>query len=117
MAVVFWEGNNGQGDGWPLSTAFTWTYDLTEPGKPVPDDEASSCTLVDVEAGTVIEVFNSSSGKVEDGYTTITVTENFSGPFIIATFEKDQAGTGFTVEHNGKGSVDGKVSLIKITAG
>ncbi len=116
MAVIFWEGNDGQKDGWPVSTEVSKSYNLTQSGQPVPHDEARSCTLVDVEGGTLIEVYNSPSGKAEDGYTTIKVLNSFTGP-IIGSFQTDQITTDYVVAYSGKGDVDGKVSLIKIAAG
>ena len=117
MAIVFWEGNDGEQNGWPVSTAVSKSYNLTTSGQPVPNDEARSCTLVDVEAGTLIEVYNSPSGKVEDGYTKIEVKNNLSGPVIIGSFQTEQLTPDYVVDYSGKGDVDGKVSLIKITAG
>lgn len=117
MAIVFWEGNNGEQDGWPVSTEVSKSYNLTTSGQPVPNDEARSCSLVDVEAGTLIEVYNSPSGKVEDGYTKIEVKNSFTGPVIIGSFQTDQITTDYVVDYSGKGDVDGRVSLIRITAG
>lgn len=118
MAVVFWEGNDGQQDGWPITTEKTGTFDLTKSSQPVPNDETRSCTLVDVEAGTVIEVYNSPSGNAEDGWAKIEVLQNLTDTFIVASFEKDQIGPNVVVDYTGKeGQLDGKVSLIKITAG
>ena len=45
MAVVFWEGNNAEQDGWAITTEVTKNYDLTTSGQPVPNNEARSCTL------------------------------------------------------------------------
>jgi hypothetical protein len=117
MAVVFWEAVNGEQDGWPISTEVSKSYDLTQSGQPVPNNEASSCSLVDVEAGTIIEVYNHNEGKTEDGYTTIKVLNNIIGPMIIGSFQTDQIAPDYVVDYNGQGEVNGKVSLIKITAG
>ena len=72
---------------------------------------------MDVEAGTVIEVYNHNEGKTEDGYTTIKVLANLTGPIIIGSFQTDQLTPNYVVDYSGQGDVDGKVSLIKITAG
>ncbi|HEV2852761.1 MAG TPA: hypothetical protein VHC97_08150 [Thermoanaerobaculia bacterium] len=117
MAIVFWEGNDAQQDGWPVSTEITKTYDLTTSGQPVPNDEARSCSLVDVSGGTVIDLYNSPSGDPDKGWTRIEVKTDLTSSVVIGSFQTDQITANYVVDYNGKGELDGKVSLIKIAAG
>lgn len=117
MAVEFWEGNDATQDGWSVSTQTTKTYDLTQDDQPVPNDEARSCSLVDVKGGTVIEVFNSPQGNTDEGAATITVLQDIGGAVVIPTFQEDIISEKLTMDYNDNGKLDGKVSLIKIAAG
>lgn len=116
MAVVFWEGNNGTQDAWPLSTELSQSWDLQSGGAPVPNDEARSCTVVDAPPGTVINVYDSSSGSKDDDWAQITVQQNVSTPVVVATFENSTSygGGAVTVTYNKHNGLDGKVSYIEV---
>ena len=119
MSVIFWEGNDGKQDGWPLSTEFAQSYDLKDSGSPVPNDEARSCTIVDATAGTVITVYDSPSASTDDDYATIKVNSNLTAPVVVNTFENSTSygGGSVTVTCHKDNGLDGKVSNIKITPG
>jgi hypothetical protein len=119
MAVIFWQGNDGTKNAWPLTTESAQSWNLTKGGSPVPNDEARSCTIVDASAGTVIRVYDSPSGSESDDWAEIRVNENVSSPVVVNTFEATATYGGGTVsvtfhKHNG---LDGKVSFISITPG
>lgn len=116
MAVVFFEGNNGTQDGWPLSTESKQSYDLKSGGSPVPNDEARSCTIVDAPPGTVINVYDSPSASKDDDWTEIKVNQNVGSPVVVNTFESSTTYGGGAVsvtfhKHNG---LDGKVSYVEV---
>lgn len=119
MAVIFWEGNNGSQDGWPLSTESKQSYDLKDGGSPVPNDEARSCTIVDAVAGTVINVYDSPSASQDDDWAEIRVNNNVSSPVVVNTFENSVSygGGSVTVTYHKKNGLDGKVSYIEIAPG
>lgn len=119
MSVVFFEGNNGTQDGWPLSTEFNQSYDLKDGGSPVPNDEARSCTIVDAAAGTVITVYDSPDGSQDDDWAQITVNQNITSPVVVNTFENSTSygGGAVTVTYHKDNGLDGKVSRIVVSAG
>jgi hypothetical protein len=116
MAVTFWEGNDGSQDGWPLSTELGQNYDLKNSGSPVPNDEARSCTIVDAEAGTVINVYDSPSASRDDDWAQIKVNSKITSPVVVNTFEDSTTyGSGaVTVTYTKDNGLDGKVSYIEI---
>jgi len=119
MSVVFWEGNNAEQDGWPLSTDFSQNYDLKDGGSPVPNDEARSCTIVDAPAGTIINVYNSPSASTSDDWAQIQVVSDITSPVVVNTFESTTNYGGGSVKvtyHKDNGDLDGKVSNIAIIA-
>ncbi|NJL28663.1 MAG: hypothetical protein HC897_12620 [Thermoanaerobaculia bacterium] len=117
MAVVFWSKTNAGGDGWPLSTQFNQSYDLNDSGSPVPNDTASSCTIVDASAGTTIYVYDSPDASTSDDWAEIQVVSNVSAPVVVSTFENSTSygGGSVKVTYYKKNGLNGKVSNIKIT--
>ncbi len=118
MAVIFWEGNNAQQDGWSLSTDFNQDYDLKDGGSPVPNDETRSCTIVDAEAGTVINVYDSPSASPTDDWASIEVNQKITAPVVVDTFEDSTSygGGTVTVTYHKNNGLDGKVSFIQIAS-
>lgn len=116
MAVVFYEGNNAEQNGWSLSTEFKQSYDLKASGSPVPNDEVRSCTIVDALPGTVIRVYDSPTASTDDDWTEITVNQAISLPVVIGTFELSNtyADGAVSVVFNEVDGLDGKVSYIDI---
>jgi len=116
MAVVFWEGNNGSQDGWPLSTDFNQSYDLKDGGSPVPNDETRSCTITDASAGTVIYVYDSPSASKDDDWAEIQVAQNITSPVVVNTFENSTSygGGAVKVTYHKNNGLDGKVSYIEV---
>ena len=65
-----------------LSSTLSQTYDLSRASAPIGDGEALSCTLLDVEPGTKIKLFNSASPSQGEGYTEITVRAFVGEKFV-----------------------------------
>lgn len=120
MSVVFWEGNDGSQDGWPLSTEYVQNLDLTDDA-PVPNDETRSCTIVDADAGTTIKVFDSSDANTDNDWAEIEILDEITVPVVVNTFESTtQYGGGsvrVTYNNNKDKGLDGKVSYISIKSG
>ncbi len=119
MAVLFYKSNISS---YQISdftgavpTSQTNSWNLTTSGAPVPNDEARSCILMDVSKGTVISVYDNSSGSTSDDYTTITALENIV-QLVISTFEQSFSSSQVVVTWNKHNGLDGKVSLIKVQA-
>lgn len=96
-----------------LSSELSKTYDLSLISAPIPNEEALSCTLIGVEPGTKIKLFNSSIPSEGEGYTEIIVrsyVENKCVPY----FNVDSSDDHVEVQlHKGKGE-PGKVSRIEV---
>ena len=56
-----------------LSSDVSQAYDLSLISAPVPNEQALSCTLLEVQAGTRIKLFNSPVAAADEGCTEITV--------------------------------------------
>ena len=96
-----------------LSSDLSKTYDLSLISAPIPDEEALSCTLIEVQPGTKIKLFNSHSPSQDEGYTEITVrsyVENKCIPYFNVVSSDDQVEVQL---HKGKGE-PGKVSRIEV---
>ncbi len=94
-----------------LSTDLTKTYDLSLISAPIPNEEALSCTLIAVEPGAKIKLFNSPSQDA--GYTEIIVrayVENKCIPYFNVDSSDDEVEVQI---HKGKGE-PGKVSMIEV---
>ena len=96
-----------------LSSDLSKTYDLSLISAPIPNEEALSCTLIDVQPGTKIKLFNSPSQ--DEGYTEIIVrsyVENKCVPYFNVDSSDDQVEVQI---HKGKGE-SGKVSRIEVNS-
>ena len=96
-----------------LSSDLSRTYDLSLVSAPIPDGEALSCTLIEVQPGTKIKLFNSPSPSDDEGYMEIVVrsyVENKCVPYFNVDFSDDQVEVQI---HKGKGE-PGKVARIEI---
>ena len=119
MAIVFYTNNTIQPQTnsfcGAVPTSVTQGWDLKDSHAPVSNDEARSCTLLDVTAGTIITVFDSPSASTGDDWTEIVVKQNIVS-YTISSFEKnidDAYVTQTFHKHNG---LDGKISNIQIKA-
>lgn len=96
-----------------LSSDLSQTYDLSSASAPIPDGEALSCTLLEVQPGTKIKLFNSPTPSQDEGYTEIIVrsyVEDKCVPYFNADSSDDEVEVHI---HKGKGEA-GKVSRIEI---
>ena len=96
-----------------LSSDLSKTYDLSLISAPIPNEEALSCTLIEVQPGTKIKLFNSSSPSQDEGYTEIIVrsyVENRCVPYFDVDSSDDQVKVQI---HKGKGE-PGKVARIEV---
>ena len=76
-----------------LSSTLSQTYDLSRAGAPIGDGEALSCTLLEVEPGTKIKLFNSASPSQGEGCTEITIkafVENRCVPYFNVDASDDE---------------------------
>ena len=99
-----------------LSSELSRTYDLSLVSAPIADGEALSCTLIDVQPGTKIKLFNSPEPGQDGGYTEIIVrsyVENKCVPYFNVDSSDDQVEVQI---HQGKGE-PGKVSRIEVHSG
>ena len=96
-----------------LSSDLSKTYDLSLISAPIPNEEALSCTLIEVQPGTKIKLFNTHSTSEGEGYTEIIVrsyVENKCVPYFNVDSSDDQVEVQI---HKGKGEA-GKVSRIEV---
>ena len=96
-----------------LSSELSKTYDLSLISAPIPNEEALSCTLIDVQPGTKIKLFNSPSPSDGEGYTEIKVLAHVENK-CVPYFNVDSSDGEVEVQiHKGKGD-PGKVSRIEV---
>ena len=96
-----------------LSSDLTRTYDLSLVSAPIGDGEALSCTLLEVQPGTKIKLFNSATPNPDEGYTEITV-RSYVEDKCVPYFNVDASDDDIEVQiHKGKGEA-GKVSRIEV---
>ncbi|MCH8348600.1 MAG: hypothetical protein IH901_08940 [Proteobacteria bacterium] len=96
-----------------LSSDLSQTYDLSLVSAPIPNEEALSCTLIEVQPGTKIKLFNSHRPSEDEGYTEIIVrsyVENKCVPYFNVGSSDEQVEVKI---HKGKGE-PGKVSRIEV---
>jgi hypothetical protein len=96
-----------------LSSELSKTYDLSQAGAPIGDGEALSCTLLEVQPGTKIKLFTSTSPSPGEGCTEITVrafVENRCVPYFNIDASDDEVEVQI---HKGNGE-PGKVSRIEV---
>ena len=99
-----------------LSSELSKTYDLSLISAPIPNEEALSCTLIQVQPGTKIKLFGSPDPSQDEGYTEITVrsyVENKCVPYFNVDSSDEQVEVQI---HKGKGE-PGKVSRIEVLSG
>ncbi|ELU8564823.1 metallophosphoesterase family protein [Vibrio parahaemolyticus] len=77
------------------------------------NDDADSVELRNVKAGTVIKVYDSPSGSMEDDYTIIHVTEDITTTKLI-DLEKDRVWNNLIMSHFHNNGLNGKVSRIEV---
>ena len=96
-----------------LSSDLSKTYDLSLVSAPMASEEALSCTLLEVQPGTKVKLFNSSAPSQDEGYTEITV-RSFVEDKCIPYFNVDASDDQVDVKiHKGKGE-PGKVCRIEV---
>ena len=96
-----------------LSSDVSQTYDLSLISAPVPNEQALSCTLLEVQPGTKIKLFNTPCPSVDEGYTEISVrsyVEDKCVPHFNVDFSDEQVEVQI---HQGKGE-PGRVSRIEV---
>jgi hypothetical protein len=106
--IVLYEGNG-------CSQAIVKTFEDT-PGtntKFEPGDEARSVRLLAVKPGTIITLYDSKDGKLNDDFCVIRVKE-FSNDYPVGTFERSYEDVYVSVSYARKNGLDGKVSRIRI---
>ena len=99
-----------------LSSDLSQTYDLSLVSAPIPNGEALSCTLLEVQPGTKIKLFDSPSPSQDEGYTEIIVrsyVEDKCVPYFNVASSDGQVEVQI---HKGKGE-PGKVSRIEVHSG
>ena len=96
-----------------LSSDVSQTYDLSLISAPVPNQQALSCTLLEVQPGTKIKLFNSPDPGQGEGYTEITV-RSYVEEKCVPQFNVDSSEDQVDVQiHKGKGE-PGKVCRIEV---
>jgi len=96
-----------------LSSDLSQTYDLSSVSAPIPNGEALSCTLLEVQPGTKIKLFNSPTPSQDEGYTEI-IVRAYVEDKCVPYFNVDSSDGEVEVQiHKGKGEA-GKVSRIEV---
>lgn len=106
--IVLYEGNGGSQD-------IVQTFQ-DKPGqnrRVSPNDEAKSARLLAVRPGTVITVYDSPDGKLDDDFCVIRVRE-YSDDYTVGTFERSYSDKYVSVSYARRNGLDGKVSRIRI---
>lgn len=96
-----------------LSSDVAQVYDLSLISAPVPNEQAMSCTLLEVQAGTKIKLYNSPVASADEGCTEITVKTDVAEkcvPYFNANASDDQVEVKI---HQGKNEA-GKVCRIEV---
>jgi hypothetical protein len=109
--ISFWEGNNCTEDpvGWMTDRSGSFATDGATNGG-FENDEARSLSLSSAKAGTIIRVYDSSSGSQSDDWTQIFAKSNVST--CLGTFESSFSNSSLRVDHHPVDNLDGKVSLV-----
>lgn len=116
---TFWEGNNCTQDNLgsvPADQNGQW--DLKASGAPIKNDEARSCTISNVAAGVVLELFDSADASKRDDWAEIHMLQPVSS-MCIGTFEQNIDTPTISMTYHPSGGIvnnglDGKVSNIKV---
>lgn len=96
-----------------LSSDVSQVYDLSLISAPVPNEQALSCTLLEVQAGTKIKLFNSPVASADEACTEITVrtyVEEKCVPYFNVEASDEQVEVHL---HSGK-TEPGKVCRIEV---
>ena len=109
--LTFREGNSCTEDtvGWMTDRSGSSATDGSTNGG-FENDEARSLSLSNVKAGTIIRLYDSSSGSQSDDWTQIFVKSAFAG--CVNTFESDFQSSAIVMDHHPVDNLDGKVSLV-----
>ncbi len=126
--IKFWEGNgcdqdnlgsvkvgDCEGEGHCVTWGDTKSWNLKETDDWIPNDEARSCTLKDVPAGTVITLYDSPDGDKDDDWTQITVNQRTTNDVCVPSFEDDFSDEWYTQNYHKNNGLQGKVSRIKVS--
>ncbi len=96
-----------------LSSDLSKTYDLSLSSAPMASEQALSCTLLEVQPGTKVKLFNSSAPSQDEGYTEITI-RSYVEEKCIPYFNVDASDDQVDVKiHKGNGET-GKVCRIEV---
>jgi len=99
-----------------ISSQVDSTWDLTLKSAPIPDREAQSCTLIDVQKGARVILFDTAYETGDDTCTEIIVKSDIAERCVLSFTEAYVDGEVEVVLHNGKG-VQSTVSRIKVQTG
>ncbi|HZI04137.1 MAG TPA: hypothetical protein VEZ71_08960, partial [Archangium sp.] len=115
--ITFWEGNDCTQDqvGWYPATSLPMNIPNTS-GSGWVNDEARSMRLFNIQAGTVIRVYDSSSGSTSAPWAEITVNR-FIANRCIYSFQVPWCDADYKLDLRYRGTLDGKVSLVRVTTG
>jgi hypothetical protein len=96
-----------------LSSDVSQVYDLSLISAPVPNEQALSCTLLEVQPGTRIKLYNSPVAREDEGCTEITVRA-YVGEKCVPAFNTPASDDQVEVKvHRGKGE-PGRVCRIEV---
>ena len=126
--IKFWEGNGCYqdylgsvevGDCKDGKHCVPWgetrVWNLKKEHHWIPNDEARSCTLIDVPAGTVIKIYDNPDGDTKDDWAEIIVHKTTTQEFCVWSFEIDFSDEWCTIRYHKKNGLDGKVSRIEVS--
>jgi len=91
------------------------SWNLKEEKDWILNDEARSCTLRDVPAGTVIKVYDSPDGNTKDDWAEITVHKTTTIEVCVWSFEVDFTDEWYTINYYPKNGLNGKISRIEVS--
>ena len=99
-----------------LNSEFDHDWDLSLLSSPVPNGEAKSCTLIQVQAGAKVRVFDSSFGSPQENCAEITVLSYVEDRCIPYFSEAIADGEVEVRVHNSKGTL-GPITRIEMQSG
>jgi hypothetical protein len=99
-----------------LNSEFDHEWDLSLISSPVPNGEAKSCTLIQVQAGAKVRVFDSSFGSPQENCAEITVLSYVEDRCIPSFSEAIADGEVEVRVHNSKGTL-GPITRIEMQSG
>lgn len=126
--IKFWEGNGcdqtylgsvSVGDCEEGSHCVPWgkdkAWNLKNEDDWIPNDEARSCSLLDVPAGTVIKLYDNPDGHTENDWAQITVNRRTTNDLCVPSFEHDFSDEWYTLKYHKQNGLQGKVSRIEVS--